>query len=186
MHHLRGQKQTKLLFCFMERAQNFKVFWGRYKMSGLVESVAHKTGLPQWWVEAIAIEYTDCREYAGEEDIWGFNFEKVAEDELMNAVHSQKVVISRGVIFHNVLEEVVITRGIERFVSNVPVPLPKELEDLIPEGPISSYHFPFGVNSIDEWDPKLSLYDYFQVFDDEQIWQWRFAKFTKVKGRQYG
>jgi hypothetical protein len=155
-------------------------------MNSLIKEVSDELGIPSWWVAAIAIEYTDCREYAAFDDIWSFNFNKLQKEDLISAIHANKVVISHGILMHNVLEDVFRTRGIELLVSNVPVPLPKEACDLIPEGPVSDYHFVFQTNSIERWDPKLSLSEYFQVLDDKQLWQWHFAEFTKVEGRNYG
>ncbi len=43
----------------------------------LVRKVAKDVGVPEWWAESIAIEYTDCREYAVDGKICKFNFEKV-------------------------------------------------------------------------------------------------------------
>jgi hypothetical protein len=43
-------------------------------MHELIERVAQKMKLPHWWIEAVAIEYTECREYATLNEIWTFNF----------------------------------------------------------------------------------------------------------------
>ena len=51
-------------------------------MYKIIQTVAQKVKLPYWWVEAIAIEYTECREYATGNEIWAFNFDKLSEYDL--------------------------------------------------------------------------------------------------------
>lgn len=154
-------------------------------MHKLIETVAQKMGLPEWWVEAVAIEYTDCREFAARDEIWTFNFARVSPKTLEEAVQSHRVVVY-GVIWHNVHADVFRQRAIERLVSAIPVPLVKEPDDAIAEGPISDYHFPFLANPIDVWDPKLNSSTHFQVLDESQLWQWRIAEFVPIEGRKYG
>ncbi|NOR77210.1 MAG: hypothetical protein GQ523_01985, partial [Methanophagales archaeon] len=48
-------------------------------MHKIIEVVAQKMELPCWWIEAIAIEYTECREYATRDEIWAFNSDKLSE-----------------------------------------------------------------------------------------------------------
>lgn len=141
--------------------------------------------LPGWWVEAIAIEHADCREFANRDEIWTFNFSRLSADILEAAVQQHHVVVY-GVIWHNVHADVFRSRAIERLISNVPAPLVKEPNDAIAEGPISDYHFPFLGNPIDVWDPKLNFSTHFQVLDEGQLWQWHIADFVPVEGRTYG
>jgi len=154
-------------------------------MHEVIEAVAKKMKLPHWWIEAIAIEYTECREYAMRDEIWTFSFDKLAEDDLEEAVRSHRVVVY-GTLMHNVLFDVWASRAIERMVSDIPVGLVEEFDDVMAEGLVSDYHFRFGGNPIDVRDPKLSFSRHFQVLDDGQFWQWRTAEFTRVEGRRYG
>lgn len=154
-------------------------------MHEVIEAVAQKMKLPYWWIEAIAIEYTECREYATRDEIWTFNCDKLSEDDLEEAVRSHRVVVY-GTLMHNVLAEVWASRAIERMVSDVPVGLVEEFDDVFAEGLVSDYHFPFRGNPINVWDPKLSFSRHFQVLDGGQFWQWRIAEFTRVEGRRYG
>jgi len=140
----------------------------------VIRKVAKKMKLPLWWVEAIAIEYTECREYATDDDIWTFNFDKLSEKELLEAVKNNKVVVY-GCLIHNVKSEVWRTRLVEKMVSDIPVNFAEEANDIIPEGPVSEYHTPFIGNPIDVWDPKLNFSNYFQVYDEREIWQWKIA-----------
>ena len=142
-------------------------------------------GVPDWWQTAIAIEYLDCRDYAGPEEIWAFNFERLIPDETRRAMKERKVVI-HGTIFHNVQKLTWQTRVVGKLLSSVPVALSFTPEDLIPEGPVSPYHFPFVGNTYSVWDPKLDLSSHFQVLEDGRLWQWKFAEFIKVDGRKYG
>jgi len=151
----------------------------------VIKTVAEKMNLPYWWVEAIAIEYTQCREYATRDEIWTFNFDKLSEGDLEKAVRSHRVVVY-GILMHNVLATVWSSRTIERLVSDIPVRLVEEPNDVIAEGPVSDYHFPFLGNPIDVWDPKLDFSSHFQVLDEGQLWQWKIAEFVPVEGRKYG
>ena len=141
--------------------------------------------LPQWWVEAVAIEYTDCRDFATRDEIWTFNFDRVSQQTLEKAVLSHRIVVY-GTIWHNVHDVVFRQRLIQRMVSDIPVPLVKEPHDAIGEGPISDYHFPFLGNPVDVWDPKLDFSTHFQVLDVRQLWQWHIADFVPVEGCTYG
>jgi len=151
----------------------------------VIKTVAEKMNLPYWWVEAIAIEYTQCREYATRDEIWTFNFDKLSERDLEKAVRSHRIVVY-GILMHNVLTAVWSSRTIERLVSDIPVRLVEEPNDVIAEGPVSDYHFPFLGNPIDVWDPKLDFSSHFQVLDEGQLWQWKIAEFVTVEGRKYG
>lgn len=102
-------------------------------MHKLISSVANKMSLPTWWVEAIAIEYTDCRDFATRNEIWTFNFDRVSPQMLENAVRSHAVVV-REPIWHNVSRAVLGHRTIERLAGGIPVPLSKENGDAIAEG----------------------------------------------------
>lgn len=154
-------------------------------MHGVIEQVAQKMKLPPWWVKAIAIEYTECREYATRDEIWTFNFDKLSERDLEEAVRSHRVVVY-GILIHNVLTHVWSSRAIERLVSDIPVRLAEEFEDAMADGPVSDYYFSFLANPIDGWDPKLDFSSHFQVLDDGRLWQWRIAEFVSVEGHGYG
>jgi len=154
-------------------------------MRSVIEVVAEERSLPQWWIEALAVEYTDCREYASGEEIWHFNFTKVSRADLLEAVDSHCVAVA-GKVVHNVNIEVWRTRLIERLVGSRSAPLAKRLEDIVPDGPIADYHFLFQGNSIDVSDPKLDFSSHFQVLDNEHLWQWKIADFVSVEGRNYG
>lgn len=154
-------------------------------MHKIIEAVAQKMELPCWWIEAIAIEYTECREYATRDEIWAFNFDKLSEYDLEEAVRSRHVVV-HGTLTHNVSADVWSSRAIERLVSDIPVGLCEQPDDVIAEGLVSDYHFPFIGNPIDVWDQKLSFSSHFQVLDTGQFWQWHIADFVQVEGRHYG
>ena len=158
---------------------------GYKNVSNIIGSVAEKMNLPYWWVEAIAVEYTACREFATRNEIWTFNFDKLTESDLRNALKTHRVVVYFPLV-HNVRTSVFSARVFEGIFSRVPVDLCAEQDDLIPEGLVSDYHFPWQLNPLDIWDTKLSIFDHFQVYDDGKYWQWRFAKFVGVEGRHYG
>jgi hypothetical protein len=143
-------------------------------VSEVIKTVAKKISLPEWWVEAIAIEYTDCRDFATRDEIWTFNFDRVSQGELEEAVRSRKIVVY-GTIFHNIHIDVFRNRLIQGLAGGIPVPLVKEPDDAVVEGPISDYHFSFLGNPKD-----------FQVYDEGRLWQWQIADFVRVEGRNYG
>lgn len=154
-------------------------------MHQIVKAIAEKMKLPDWWVQAIAIEYADCREYATGDEIWTFNFDKVSGRDLEQAVRSHRAVVF-GTLVHNVHESVWSSRAIERLVSDIPVRLAEDFGDVCAEGPVSDYHFPFLGNPLDVWDPKLDFSSHFQVLDEGRLWQWKIAEFVPVAGRNYG
>lgn len=146
----------------------------------VIRKVAKKMKLPLWWVEAIAIEYTECREYATDDDIWTFNFDKLLEKDLEEAVRSHHVVLYAVYIIHNVIPSLYGTRLIRSLHTRIP-PLVEELNDIMPEGLVSECHFPFQTNPIDVWDPKFSFSRCFQFRDNYKIWQWKIAEFINGK-----
>lgn len=154
-------------------------------MHKIIEAVAQKMRLPYWWIEAVAIEYTECREYATRDEIWTFNFGKLSESDLEKAVRSNHVLI-QGTLMHNVNLDVWRSRTLERIVSDIPVALCEQLDDVIAEGLVSDCHFLFTTNPIDVWDPKLDFSRHFQVLENGQFWQWHIADFVRVEGRSYG
>ena len=141
--------------------------------------------LPPWWIKAIAIEYTNCRDFATRDEIWTFNFDKLSERDIEEVVESHHFIVC-GTVYHNVHEDVYPHRLIDRLTSDVSLVLVDEPDDMIVEGKASDYHFPVLGNSIDICDPKLDFSIHFQVLDNGQIWQWRIAKFMSVEGRKYG
>lgn len=151
-----------------------------------IDKLSEKMKFPKWWVEAIAIEYVDCREYGvGNDGIWKINFDKVQEKELEDALQN-KIVISGCIISHNARQEVLRTRMLEALVSNVPTQLTDDGNSAIVEGLASRYYFPLCFNGIDIVDPKQNLSNYFQVYENGELWQWKFADFISVEGRNYG
>lgn len=158
--------------------------WG---LCSVVDKLSKKMSLPKWWVEAIAIEYTDCREYGvGNDGIWKINFNRVQEKELEDALLNHKTVISGNIIFHNIRQEVIRTRMLEMLISGVPAPLTVDSNSGIVEGLASEYYTPFSFNGIDIVDPKQNLSNYFQVYENGELWQWKFADFISVEDRNYG
>ncbi|MHB1419894.1 MAG: hypothetical protein ACYCX4_09990 [Bacillota bacterium] len=147
--------------------------------------VAEELNIHYWWVEAVAVEYTECRDFAVGERLWTFDFGKVTKLELLEAVKTHRVVIV-GPVMHNVHQAVVRTRLLERMVSNVPAAVAEHMSDIIPAGPLSDYCFPTPSNPLEIWDPKLSFQTHFQIIDNEQIWQWPIAELVTIEGQNTG
>lgn len=155
-------------------------------MCDVINKLSKEMNLPNWWVEAIAIEYTDCREFGvGHDGLWRFNFNKVKEDDLINALINNKTVISSCFLIHNINKEVFNTRMLESLVSSVPSPLTSDSNSIIVEGLASAFCFPCFFNNIEIVDPKQALNSYFLVCEDGEIWQWRFADLVPLEGSNY-
>lgn len=154
-------------------------------MSEVIDVVAQRLGLPYWWVESVAIEYTECRDYAVSGKIWAFNWGKLAESELEEAVRTHKVV-ARDYLIHNVHRDVFPARAANQLAAGALPSIVGSRDDLIPEGLVSQYFLPLQFNDISVVDPKHGFSGWFQVLDNGHFWQWRIAEFVEVEGRNYG
>ena len=47
-----------------------------------LEQISKKLGLPLWWVESVAVEYFDCREYLTDGNFWVFNLNLLKNDDI--------------------------------------------------------------------------------------------------------
>jgi hypothetical protein len=154
-------------------------------MCEIINKVSEKLKLPYWWVESIAIEYTECREYAESGKIWTFNWNKLSEDDLENAIQFHKVVV-RDFLVHNIHRNVFPHRLANQLAGNILPPMAGEPGDIIPEGLVSDYNVLFQSNPVEIDDPKLTFSGWFQVFDDGKFWQWHIVEFKQVDGQNYG
>ena len=153
----------------------------------IIEKLSKQMNLPYWWVEAIAIEYTECREYGvGDDGIWKFNFDIIKEKDLEDALKNHKIIISSCIVFHNITKEVLRTRMLEGLFSGVASPLTTDSSSGVVEGLASESYIPYFFNSIDIVDPKQNLNSYFLVYENDELWQWKFADFIAVEDRNYG
>ncbi len=153
-------------------------------MTNPIDFVSKKLDVPRWWVESIAIEYSDCRDFAQEKDIWKFNFEKVKISDLETAVKENHIIL-HNFLYHNIHPAVYQTRFSFRMVSSIPAPLSETMEDIVPEGLVSQSYLHPRANPIDAWDPKLSFSSHCQVFDDGHLFQWKIAELSNVEGKNY-
>lgn len=147
-----------------------------------LKAIAKQLKLPQWWVEAVSVEYLPIRHFATEEEIWKFDFDLVTERDVFSAIDKSHIVVG-GTVFHNVRNDVLGSRMFGRLVSNVPVPLAADPTDICPEGLIGPHSLYFQPNPIEAWDPKLSFSQHMQVRDDDGLWQWEVARFDTSSGR---
>lgn len=155
-------------------------------MENIIEIVSKKMSKPEWWVKAIAIEYTECREYTVSDDgLWKYDFEKVVEAELIEAVSNNKVIISTDVLIHNLNESVFRARTLGGLFGNEPLPLQLEPEDSVVEGLASKNWFLFQNDSyIDSKESLFYCFDslfFLQVYDDEKIYQWNLFQLLSEK-----
>jgi hypothetical protein len=150
------------------------------------QAVGNDAGVPQWWAQAVAVEYLDCRRFAGAEEIWEFDFSLVSDTELSAALKSSTVLVGNGVC-HNVHPDSLRARMIGGIVGAPMSQLSAQADHVIPEGPVGTHTVRFLGNSIDTWDPKLSLGTHVMVRDDDgAFYQWRFATFADVAGTSHG
>lgn len=150
-------------------------------------TIAQSYGMPEWWAEAVAVEYLDCRVFATADKLWNFSFDRIIDGALHQALTNEKIVI-HGTILHNVNHDSLKARVIGRLVSAVPVGLVSggNEEDIVPEGLVSDNHLVFLGNPINVSDPKTNFSSYFQVFESGKLWQWKIAEFVNVEDRPYG
>ena len=142
--------------------------------------VASALELPYWWVEMVAIEYLNCREFATRDEIWTFNFDLISKEDLIKAVRTRKIVVSSPIIHYPPL-----VKSLLKSLENYFLGRNDDIEGFVTEGSVSRDDFPNEVEFIDFWDPKLSFSEYFQVHDDGRFWQWKIAKLTPIKGETY-
>ena len=115
-----------------------------------------------------------------------FNFSKLDEDDLMQAVTNHKIII-RDTWIHNISNTLLASRLFDSAVGEIPImPLASDNSHYIPEGIVPESAFILSLNDINLVDPKQGLYKHFMVYDEEKIWQWEFADFVEVEGRGYG
>ena len=152
-------------------------------MHNMIRKTSERLNFPVWWVEAVAIEYTNCREFGvGRNGIWSINFDLVKESELEDALQKHNTVISADIIYHNVRPEVMINRILDNGSSP---PITKDNGSAIVEGLASENWYPFRLNDINMVDPNQKIGSYFHVYEDGELWQWKFADFVEVEGSDY-
>lgn len=143
-------------------------------------NVSSQLELPLWWVESIAIEYLNCREFAARDEIWTFNFDLISQENLIETVKTRKIVISSPLIQYPSLNKSLLND-----LKNYFLGLDDDNDYSVIEGYISLNNFPEEVEFLDFWDPKLSFSECFQVYDDGKFWQWKIAESTPLKGKLY-
>lgn len=143
---------------------------------------------PDWWKQAIIIEYLDCRDYGFNKDgrFWSIDFNKITPEQLKDCLNERKVIIPHGTLLHNINDSVYRTRILELLVSSVPTHLCEEESDGIVEGLSSKNYFMFEPNPVEIVDPKLELNSRFIVHENGEFYQWSFAELESVGDRHYG
>lgn len=124
------------------------------------------SGVPDWWKEAIAIEYLSCRDYTKGDRIGEFDFNLVSSQELEEALSTHKIV-SYGQIIQNIDPATFKSRSLLSLVSPITKPIVNgDSEAIIPQGVVSKHHFPFLGNPINVVDPLEGFNSHIQVLDD--------------------
>lgn len=119
-------------------------------MHNMIKKISKRLNFPKWWVEAVAIEYTNCREFGvGRDGIWRIDLDLVKESELEDALQKHNIVISADIIYHNVRPEVMINRFLDNGSSP---PLTKDNGSAIVDGLASENWYPFRINDINMVD----------------------------------
>lgn len=150
-------------------------------MKTVISDVSSEFKLPYWWVESVAIEYLNCREFAVRDEIWTFNFDLISKKDLTHALETKKVVVSSPITHYSQLNR----GGLLKSFKNYFLGLDGDTDGFIIEGPVSPESFPGEVEFLDFWDPKLSFSEHFQVQDDGKFWQWKIADSIIVEGTPY-
>jgi hypothetical protein len=137
--------------------------------------IAENLDLPLWWVESVAVEYLDCREYLKDGNFWLFNFNKLRKEDIA-MILGTKVVFTDTVLFQNIKPEDASARLILGLMG-MPMAQLDAGSNILPNGIVSEKYFPFQGNSIDAWDQKLSFSEYAKIFDEGRFYQLKIAQF---------
>jgi hypothetical protein len=148
----------------------------------IIERVSERFGLPEWWVEAVAVEYFDCRKYLVDGHFWSFDFNMLTNED-KEEIPRKRVVVGSFILFQNLRPEDLKTRML---LGMVGAPIAPLHANIVAEGPVSDHYVPFQSNSIDDWDSKLGFGQYAQVSDDGRFYQWRISEFHSVPGSPRG
>jgi hypothetical protein len=152
------------------------------KGENVIETISRRSNLPYWWVESVAVEYFDCREYLVDGDFWSFDFNLLKEEDIRQ-IAQKKVVIGAYTLFQNIRSEDLKTRVMLALVGAPIMPLSAEI---IPEGQVADHYVPWQLNSIDAWDPKLGFSNHAQVLDEGRFYQWKISEFYAIPGSHRG
>lgn len=145
-----------------------------------------KKNIPNWWKQAIAIEYLPCRDFLKGDRISQFDFSLITEEQLEDAINRHKIV-SYGMIIHNVDPRTFQQKAILGLIGGVTKPIVDgDSAAIIPNGVVSRNHFPNLVNPIEVCDPLETFNSHIQVLDNGVLYQWEIARFEGVKDRHYG
>ncbi|MFX1670697.1 hypothetical protein PWR63_00010 [Paraburkholderia sp. A2WS-5] len=141
---------------------------------------------PDWWRDAIAIEYLPCRNYREGERIGRIDFGLVSDDAWTQALTTHRIV-SYGTLVHNVDPDTFRSRLAHSLFSPVVVPLVDgDSKAIMPHGQVSPHHFPWLTNDIHVADPIEGFHSHIQVLDEGVLYQWEVARLEGVKDRHYG
>lgn len=147
--------------------------------------VAHEY-IPNWWRQAVTIEYLPCRDFRKGDRIGQIDFSLVSPEQVDTAVDTHQIV-AYGTVFHNVDVDTFRSRSALNLVSPIVKPLVDgDAAAIIPHGLVSKYHFPFLGNPVEVVDPIESFNSHVQVLDEGALYQWEVARFEGVEGRHYG
>jgi hypothetical protein len=146
------------------------------------QQVAQTLNVPAWFLEQLAVERLECRDYVAYP---GFAFDNISEEQL-RALLATPVLVVGGPVHANVHRDTLASRLISALGGRPVAPLVDDGTVLIPEGKIPVHHVPAFDNPLSVSDPKISFGSHIQVFDEGSLWQWRIATFATVEGRNYG
>jgi hypothetical protein len=151
-----------------------------------LEAASRLAGVPEWWARAVAVEYLDCRRFAGKREIWEFDFSLVSDADLATALTTSRVLIG-ATVFHNVSSEGLHARIFGGIIGAVRSRMSRRIDQSVPEGLVGAHAVQLLGNPIDVWDPKLSLGEHVLVRgDDGRIYQWHVATFVPVPETSHG
>lgn len=146
------------------------------KGENVLEQISEKLDLPIWWVESVAVEYFDCREYLTDGNFWTFDFNLLKKGDI-EQIPEKKVVVNGTVLVQNIRRKDLGPRFMLALVGAPVMPLPPAS---LPEGQVADYYVPEQFNSIDAWDSKLEFNQRAIVLDDGKFYQWTIANFYAI------
>ncbi|MGL5379726.1 hypothetical protein [Clostridium sp.] len=142
--------------------------------NNIIDKITYKTKYPSWWVESVAIQYSNIEEfiYNNKETLISLDFSKLEEDELEENVLYKKVIISNYKIFNNITSDNFNSRYIKKESILSDDEIVSEYNSLICNGKVSNF-FAVEKRNTSMLRPRDILGSYFQVKHEGDFYQWK-------------
>src|ERR1700733_10159644 len=136
----------------------------------VVAELAEASNLPEWWVEAVLVEYYRCRKFLYKGKFWYFDFDLIPAAALSD-LSAKNVVIPGGGTFliHHIRRQDVMGQFVRLFGE----PGVPSKGDFVVEGIADKSVFALSTNSLEAWDSKLAFSDRAMLFVEGHFYQWK-------------